>query len=315
MSTETIPSIKLLGLDGGGTKTRCLLAEVTSDSFRILGEGLAGASNPRAIGILAACTAIDQAIQKAFEDAKLPREKVAACAMGLAGAGERSTQQVIAEWVTDQNIASKSRVEPDYQLVLAAGSETGCGIGLIAGTGSLAFGVDTEGRFTRAGGLGYLLGDEGSGFAIGRDAVRFAAEERNHSAENLEFLQQIFGHFKAPSAQALISHIYKQADPKATLASAAPIVLTAAKEQNAPAAVKILQTAGEALAAMVVDVANDLDWSDTLFPFAITGGILLNADLVKQSMLESLKAQGLQPEVTSVSDPTEGAVLMARRLL
>ncbi|HET9221200.1 MAG TPA: BadF/BadG/BcrA/BcrD ATPase family protein, partial [Roseiflexaceae bacterium] len=152
----------LLGVDGGGSGTRALLAD---RSGAILGAGAAGPSNHQAIGLEAAAQAIQSAIDMAFRDARVERSRpVAAICLGLAGAGRPEDRLRFEAWATRQNIARRCAVASDAELVLTAGTPDGWGVALICGTGSIAWGRAPDGRSARAGGWGYLLGDEGSGY-------------------------------------------------------------------------------------------------------------------------------------------------------
>src|SRR5205823_15045021 len=128
----------------------------------VLGRGQAGSGNPRAAGFDAAQTNIASAIDAAFADAKLPLTTAAAACFGLAGAGREIEQQRIASWAEKHGIAQNVRVTGDAEPILAAASPENCGVALICGTGSLAWGRNRAGVIARAGGWGYLLGDEGS---------------------------------------------------------------------------------------------------------------------------------------------------------
>ena len=155
---------------------------------QILGRGIAGPGNPRAAGFDVAQANIDAAIDAAFAAADLPRTTVAAACFGLAGAGRPDEQQRIAAWARQQRIAERIRVCGDAEPILAAASPENSGIVLIAGTGSLAWGRNQAGETARCGGWGYLLGDEGSGYAIalaGLHAAMRAADGRGPQTDLL----------------------------------------------------------------------------------------------------------------------------------
>ncbi len=135
-----------LGIDGGGTHTVALLA---ADTATILGRGAAGPSNRQAVGTERALAALDEAVSAAFTTAKLPRGPVSSACLGLAGADRDDDRAVIRAWAERVRLADKIEVTSDAAILLAAGTPQGCGLVLIAGTGSIAFGGTADGRRTR----------------------------------------------------------------------------------------------------------------------------------------------------------------------
>ena len=164
------PSMRelLLGLDGGGSKTLALLADAEG---RVIGRGIAGASNYQNIGETAAWAALDTAIAAAFADAGLEPSAVAAVGLGLAGVDRPEDRALFEGWAARRFGGAPVVIANDAELVLAAGTPDGWGIALISGTGSIVFGRSPQGEMARAGGWGHIMGDEGSGYAIGVEAL------------------------------------------------------------------------------------------------------------------------------------------------
>ncbi len=168
MSTSIPQNDRLIfGIDGGGTRTSAFLANVSRPDD-ILGQGTAGPSNQRAVGPRMAMNNLDLAVQEAFSNARIDRQTVAAACLGLAGADRISDRSVVQDWAQEARLAEKIQVVNDAMPLLHAGAGDGYGIALIAGTGSLAWGRNPQNQTARSGGWGYLFGDEGSAFAIGR---------------------------------------------------------------------------------------------------------------------------------------------------
>src|SRR5438034_328249 len=162
----------VLGIDGGASHTTALLAEAASGSVR--GRGESGPSNIQAVGVEAAVRELEAAVVAAFQSAKLPRAKVAAACLGLAGIDLTEGLDIIGGWAESVALAEKLKVANDATLLFAAGTPEGWGLAVIAGTGSIAFTLDRQGKDARAGGWGYLLGDEGSAWQIGLSGLRAA---------------------------------------------------------------------------------------------------------------------------------------------
>src|SRR6185503_1169497 len=149
----------VVGVDGGGTKTR---AVILASDFSILGEGLSGASNPLRVGIAGAATAIREAIDRACETAQLRRTDLIAAEIGLAGARRRELNARMREALVGLQIG-EIVVVGDADIALYGASEGEPGVIVIAGTGSICCGVNARRKTICAGGWGPIAGDEGAG--------------------------------------------------------------------------------------------------------------------------------------------------------
>ncbi len=156
----------ILGIDGGGTKTLALLGDLDGNT---LAHGLSGPSNYNAVGFDEACSALESAIRIARKD--YPGEISVLC-LGLAGAGRKEDVQRFENWAGYTFPRTVVKVVSDADVLLMASAPVGPALALICGTGSIVYGRTVRGDLIRAGGWGYLFGDEGSGFAIGIAALR-----------------------------------------------------------------------------------------------------------------------------------------------
>ena len=307
----------VIGVDGGGTKTVAWLAPLADTSGQmVLGRGLAGPGNPRSAGFETAQSNIDQAIEAAFLDAMLPRVPVVAACFGLAGAGRPSEQEQIAAWATGRGIAAKVRVCHDAEPILAAAAPDNVGIALIAGTGSLAWGRNAAGETARAGGWGYLLGDEGSGYAIavaGLRAAMWAADGRGPQTNLLAGLLQKLG---AASPDELVAKVYAPEMSREQLAALAGIVFDLRTTDES--AGTIITTAARDLSELVVAVARELNFSDSGYTLAMTGGALVHQSYYRDVVLTAVDLQSRlrksspPSQCVVVEEPVLGAVRLAR---
>jgi N-acetylglucosamine kinase-like BadF-type ATPase len=308
----------LLGVDGGGTATEAWLA---GPGLRILGRGTSGPSNAKAVGLEAARRALDAAIGAAFEDAGLAPAPVEVACLGLAGFDRPDDRKVLTGWADESRLARRLVLVNDGDLVVAAGTPEGWGIGVIAGTGSIAVGRAPDGRTARAGGWGHLIGDEGSGYVLVLDALRLVAR-RDDGRESRPALQGGVDPLTARLCKALgvarasqiVTAIYAPESTRARIAAMAPEVLAACDESPEDAA-RLLRPAGAALAEIIAAAARSLGWPSGPLPLAAAGSFLLSAAAVRQAMLDDLIGRGYQPALTAVPEPARGAVILAGRAL
>lgn len=297
----------IIGIDGGGTRTRAILADA---SGKTLGAGEAGTSNPMVHGVPAAQQELDAAIARAFETARHPRERVAAMCMGLGGAGRAREQQELVAWAR-KHLAERVVVVNDGEIVLAAGTPENWGVAVIAGTGSLAWGRNRAGATARAGGWGYVMGDEGSAYDVARQALRAATQCADGRGEKTALLDTILDFWKLAAPQDLVQQVYRAGLTHKDIAKLAPLVVQCAERGDA-VALHLVSDAADALARGVTAVSRALEMQDAVFPLALTGGFLLGADFYRNEFFRGLEhARCRCAPIELVHDPVRGAVRLA----
>jgi N-acetylglucosamine kinase-like BadF-type ATPase len=278
--------------------------------WAIVGRGAAGPSNLHAVGANA-LRALDDAVSAAFAAAGRSRGPVAAACLGLAGAGRPDDQQAIHEWARQVHLGIRVVVTSDAEILLAAGTPDGWGLAVVAGTGSIAYGRTADGRTARAGGWGYLLGDEGSGYALvlaGLQAVARAADGRGPATALTEAFLTRLG---LARPQELVATIYRGGWDRPALAALAPLVLDAARANDAVAG-QLVRQAAEELAETAAVVARQLGLEQQPLPVGLAGGVLLASDAYRQRVLAGLAARGIRADpVQLVPEPAAGAVRLA----
>lgn len=300
----------VLGIDGGGTKTVAWLGTV-EDPGIILGRGAAGPGNVRAVGFATAQMNIAAAIDAAFRDARLPQSAVAAACLSLAGAGRPEEQGQMTAWATGQRIADIIRITSDAEPVLAAGSPEAWGVALICGTGSLAWGRTVSGQTARAGGWGYLLGDEGSAYWIARTGLQAVVRAADGRDQPTALLEAFLDRLDLTEPMQLIDCIYAQEMTRDRLAGLGDVVFSAAKDDRIAA--EIVESGAKELAQSIAAVASRLSFAPHAYPLALAGGIVLNQDGYRERIVFYLRSAGLSPgNVTLVSEPVLGALKLSR---
>jgi N-acetylglucosamine kinase-like BadF-type ATPase len=230
--------------------------------------------------------------------------------LSIAGSANHQLRENFIDALRDIHLASRLAIVSDVLPILAAGTPACCGIALIAGTGSVAFARAADGPTALCGGWGYLLGDEGSGYAIGRAALQFALQQLESRAAPGPLAQAVLSAVGANSVLDVTKAIYRRADPRAAIASIAPVV-TRAADENDPHAQELLDAAAADLAALVARASRAIGFTDEPFPLAVAGGIVVGSRRLQQQLQVELGRQGLAAEMRVVDEPLEGCVRLA----
>jgi N-acetylglucosamine kinase-like BadF-type ATPase len=302
----------VIGIDGGATNTVALLAE--ADTGRVLGRGSGGPSNIQAVGESAALRELNAAVTGAFGAAKMTRGPVAAAAMGLAGIDMDGTE-VIRGWTSLVQLSKKVSISNDATLLFAAGTPEGWGVAVVAGTGSIAFTLDRDGKENRAGGWGYLMGDEGSAFRIGLEGLRAACRAADNIGPPTKLLAAYLEKLGSNDPRDFIPAVYRGKWDKAAIAALAPVVLELAASSDETARAIFERESMELAKTIAGAIANGgLPRENT--PIALTGGLVLHSAFYRDRLLANLRDCGITSgPVGLVDDPAVGAVVLARKLL
>ncbi len=299
----------VLGIDGGASKT---VAVVADEQGCELGRGVAGPSNHFAVGMDSARAEIAQACATALRQSGLEGQSLAAVCAGLSGVttppGTISWEQILRQTVT----AERYVVEHDAIIALAGAIGRLYGVVVVAGTGSVAVGVDDSGRRARAGGWGHLFGDEGSGYDLGRRAVIAMLRAHDGRGSPTIIKSMILAHLGLSRPEDMIERGYVKSMDKHQLASLAPLIPEAARSGDV-AARQILQDAGMELGVTALAVIRQLEWSGTI-PVALAGGMADEEGVLFQTFRRTVQASESNARVTGArQEPVIGAVLLALR--
>ena len=314
VETDSRSESTLIGLEGGGTKTIVWIATSSpTGEMQVLGRGVAGQANYQAIGFEQATANMQAALQAAWRDAGLPPRDAAAACLALAGADRPADRQRLGEWAEHIGLAHDIRIVNDAEPVLAAGTPEGWGVALISGTGSFAFGRNREGRTARSGGWGYLLGDEGSGYALALAGLQAAARAADGRGPATALLERLMARLELTSAEQLIPAVYQTGRDRRWIASLADVV-TGAAEDGDPVARDLVAAAAADLSELVAATVRKLDLGSPV-PLALTGGLLLNSPLLRELVERKLSVGDIAiAPITAVSEPVRGALQIASTL-
>ena len=302
-----------LGIDGGGTKTTCAVG----DESHLLATATAGPSNIVRVGESQARQSLQQSVRQACAAAGIAPAQVSHTCVGGSGAARPEFAEIVRGFLTEI-LPSPIAVVGDMQIALEAAFDTGPGVIVIAGTGSIAYGRDRQGRTARAGGWGFAIGDEGSAHWIGRSAVGAvlrAADLTDENSADCTHSSLSAALFKAWGVISL-ADLARAANsiPPPNFAALFPAVAASSDEL----ATKVLSNAGRELAQAAAVVIRRLfaEGHGTSVPVAMTGGVFRHATLVRQVFYNELRTLDPRVEVNpQVVEPVEGALRLARRAL
>ena len=258
----------MVGVDGGGTKTEAVIMDT---NFRVIGEGLAGPSNPLRVGIAGAATAVREAIDSACAMAKLRRTDLVAAQVGLAGARRRELRERMRETLTRLDMG-ELEVVTDSDIALYGATDGAPGLVVIAGTGSVCCGINARGKRCCAGGWGPIAGDEGSGAWLSRRALRAIAWASDGRGPQTALTELACAYFHVTTADDLNTAIYAPTITNERLAGLGRDVVNAAKMKDS-VALQIVADGGTELGRAAVAVIRHLQMEHDRFQIAYVGGV------------------------------------------
>jgi len=248
---KTVPRGHVLGVDGGGSATRCVI--MTTGGV-VLATGRAGPSNPITVGAERALANILEAVDQA--SARCGVHEFLASVLGVAGTDRSRLRQRLLDGLLGSY--GDAAIVSDAASALAGG--TGCrpGVAVIAGTGSIAYGENSRGMTARAGGWGWRLGDEGSGYTIGLKSIMAALRAHDGRAPETLLKEKIVGHLGLDGIEGIVDYLV-------------PLVREAETEGDWAASL-VLAEAGAELGLVANAVIRRLGLPGG-FPVSLNGGV------------------------------------------
>ena len=297
--------VHVLGIDAGGTKTVCLLADAEG---RIIAESRGGGANLQASGELDVEKVLHRVIEETIDDRDI---RPAAVCLGIAGVDRPGDADAVRAIMRRIGFKSRTLIVNDALVALVAGAGDRPGVVIVAGTGSIAYGRDAHGRAARAGGWGYLLGDEGGGFWIGRAALSAVVRAFDGRGPTTMLTDFVLLEMQLTSPAQLVQAVYEQGLHRQAIAGIASVVQRAAAGGDAVATAILARAAGELVAA-AASVIGRLGMRGDAFPIVLAGGIFVGIPLLATRVIEGTGdvAPRSHANVLHV-EPAVGAVRLA----
>jgi N-acetylglucosamine kinase-like BadF-type ATPase len=295
----------VLGIDAGGTKTVCLLAD---ERGAIVSEGRGPGANLHAAGELAVEKVLHGVMEAAIGDQGITP---AAICLGIAGVDRDDEARTVRAIMRRIGYKSRVLVVNDALIALVAGAGDAPGIVVIAGTGSIAYGRNAAGEAARAGGWGHMIGDEGSGYWIGREALAAVMRGADGRGPETGLTAEILAHFDVEDVSRLPRIVYDRDVPRASVAAVGPIVQRVG-EQGDAVAMRILERAGDELVLAARSVATRLEMRGDEFTFYLAGGVFPVVPWLAEELPRRLVEVAPRCQVQILQDePAMGAVWLA----
>ena len=301
----------LIGIDGGGTKTDCAIADL---SGKIINEISGKPSNFLVIGVEEAVENLFALIEENLFALEGDFADVKQIVIGVAGAGREEDAKLLEksfkDYADQERIHFKGvKVLSDAHIALEGAFPNSAGCILIAGTGSILFGKDEKGTIHRVGGFGRLIGDEGSGYSIGRKALNAVSKASDGRGEETLISELLDAKMKSGSSASIINKVYND---KLDVASVAKIVIQAAEEGD-PIAEDILDEEADELVLHIRSLIEKLHTNN--LNVAFSGSLIDNKNFYSDLLKNKIKSTLPNVKVVKPANPpVSGAILFAKRL-
>lgn len=275
----------VIGIDGGGTRTRGVIANLEGE---IIAHTQVGSTNYHSVGLENVEKSIRQIIDQLAGDER--QSQLRYICLGLSGVGRPIDFERIGSVLERLGIKDKTYLTNDAVIALIGGSLAESGILIIAGTGSIVYGMDSKGNIARAGGYGQFLADEGSGYRIGLKGLIAIMKAFDGRTPPVSFSEPVLEKLQLKSPMELVTWIGGLSNVKEEVGKIAPFVLQAAENGDETA----LQIVNEEIAELVLAVKAvvkrlDFNESNELIDVVLTGGVLENNIFYFNKLSEAIK--------------------------
>jgi N-acetylglucosamine kinase-like BadF-type ATPase len=299
----------LIGIDGGATKTECVATDIDGN---VLHKSTGGPANFLIIGTDKVCNTLFNLIVECKSKLNVEYSDFQSIILGTTGAGRRSDaeklENAFKEFVKSKGLNLNFTVDSDARIALEGAFSGRSGSILIAGTGSIMFGKDINGKIHRVGGYGRFIGDQGSGYNIGRKGLSAIAKFYDGRGDHTTLTKIFSEKFKIDTPEGLIVAIYKN---NFDIASVAPLVIEAA-EKGDQVCNTIIQDETDELILHVLAMVKKINLPE--FNLALIGSIITNDNYYSRMFRKKIEMLAVKITIkTPELSPAMGAVLMAKK--
>ena len=294
------------GFDGGASKTEVC---VIDEKGTVVKTATFGPINPNGASLETVKSTLADCVY--FMKSVCEIENYGGLVVGISGASNKEATKIIESTIRECGYTGKLSLKGDQEIALK-GAIDGAGAILIAGTGSICFGIDQNGKNFRCGGCGYLIDDDGSGYSIGIEILKAVTRAEDGRGEETLLKSLVFEKLEVENQTGLLTWLYAKTTEKSHIAELAPLLLTAI-EKGDKIAKSIAQKAAKDLVTLVTSAFKKVNLSQG--EVAQVGSIFKHFDIIKTQFKELLKAQ--LPNVKIVEPrhtPSYGAAILAKEI-
>ncbi|MEW6610659.1 MAG: BadF/BadG/BcrA/BcrD ATPase family protein [Patescibacteria group bacterium] len=303
-----------LGIDGGGSSTTSAIAD---EKGNVVGTGEAGPSLYKVVGMKVAMGNIQKAICDAERTSRRHISSYTSAVFGLSGVDSMQDWQVLSREIFrhfKKKTGDRFRVVNDVVIALAAGTDEPFGAAVIAGTGSNAYAAGPKGE-AYAGGLGSLLSDEGSAYAIGVDTLRAAVKSFDGRGRRTLLESLVRRRMGVRHMRHAVDVVYSPSFDKTMVAGIAPLCVRAAQRGDAVARGIITHAASE-LSLMACAVIRKVGLASRVFDLVLWGGVFGAGNMLLRSFNKSVLLIAPHARIKLLhQSPCRGALRIAREEL
>jgi N-acetylglucosamine kinase-like BadF-type ATPase len=297
--------MQVLGIDAGGSKTVALLATLEG---RVIAEGRAGGANLRTHGELVVEKILHEVIDQVLDGR--PERPQAVC-LGIAGVDRHDDAATIRGVMRRLGFRERTIIVNDALIALVAGAREAVGLVLVAGTGSIAYGVNARAVAARSGGWGPVLADEGSGYWIGRRALVAVMRHADGRGPRTALTPMVLERLHLARPDELVNEVYEGAERRQLVATLGQLVAQAQAGGDAVAA-EILSDAASELVLAAASVVERLEMRGDVFPTFLSGGMFRSIESLSSDVRNRLAELAPRTTVSLLSaEPASGAVRLA----
>lgn len=295
-----------IGVDSGGTKTSAIL---TNEKGELIKQVRFGAGNIAVLGAKLAKQLIEDLINSLVTKSEI--KNIAWATFAFAGAGREKEKEFAKNIITSAGI-KKFSVMTDAEIRYYSIFEERYGILVASGTGSVCIIRDKRG-LRQIGGLGYFLGDEGSGFDIGRKAIRKALTDWQFNKPQSLLTKELLGFYNVSHAEELMTMLYSQTNAQNFISSCAKLICQQS-EKNDPDAKEIVNSAAKSLLQLTLTAAKQVGLNPP-YEVALTGGVLNESSAMFSEFKKLAQEDGIEFKYVKQNlSPEAGAVLNSMKM-
>ncbi|ABR50272.1 ATPase, BadF/BadG/BcrA/BcrD type [Alkaliphilus metalliredigens QYMF] len=301
----------LIGIDGGGTKT---IGYMVNTSGETIARERTGSLNIHSQGIQKVEENFCNLISILLNENCYTIDDIDLISLGVAGIGREEDRLIFENILEKVKVKNKVLLSTDVQIALVGANGNAEGIFVLSGTGSIAYGIDSMGQEYRAGGWGHILGDEGSGYDIGRNALATLVKVVDGREQNTSLTKEIIKKLNWEKATDVIGYVHHPHRTKADIARITPVVQYCA-DCGDDVSTRILQEAAESLCELSKTLIRKMPQGGSL-TIKVGGGVLENVSIVYDHYVECIKKQYKYVEVSkSLHPPVVGALILGFKRL